>query len=300
MRNGLKLILAAGFGLAMLQGVSGAEDKPAAEKPMGEFKDAKEKLSYSIGVNIGNNLKRNGFEVDTEVLSGALKDAFAGKETKMTDPQAMEVIRAHQTELRNKQMEERKKVGEKNKQEGAAFLAENKKKDGIKVHEVKMPDGTTAEMQYKVITDGTGPIPKSTDTVTVNYRGTLINGTEFDSSAKHGQPLKFQVNRVVRGWTEALQLMKVGSKWQLFLSSTLAYGDSGSGPTIEPGATLIFDIELVSTEAPAPPPTPQPLTSDIIRVPSAEEIKKGAKIEVIKPEDAERMARGATNNPPKQ
>jgi FKBP-type peptidyl-prolyl cis-trans isomerase FklB len=299
MRNGLKLVLAAGFGLAMLQCVSGAEDKPAAEKPMAEFKDAKEKLSYSIGVNIGTNLKRNGYEVDTDVLAGALKDAYAGKETKMSDQQANEVLRANQAEMQKKRVEERKLAGDKNKQEGAAFLAENRKKEGIKTYEVKMPDGTTAEMQYKVITDGTGAIPKSNDTVTVNYRGTLVNGKEFDSSAKHGQPLKFQVNRVVRGWTEALEMMKVGSKWELYLPATLAYGDSGSGPMIEPGATLIFEIDLVSTEAPAPPPTPQPLTSDIIRVPSAEEIKKGAKIEVIKPEEAERMARGATNNPPK-
>ena len=145
-------------------------------------------------------------------------------------------------------------------------------------------------MQYKVITEGTGAIPKSNDTVTVNYRGTLINGKEFDSSAKlgpagqvPGQP------RVVRGWTEALQMMKAGSKWELYLPSTLAYGDHGYRPNIEPGATLIFEMELLGSEAPPPPPPPaQPLTSDIIRVPSAEELKKGAKIEVIKPEDLEK------------
>ena len=146
------------------------------------------------------------------------------------------------------------------------------------------------ELQYKVITEGTGAIPKTNDTVTVNYRGTLINGKEFDSSAKHGQPGKFQVNRVVRGWTEALQMMKVGSKWELYIPSSLAYGDYGSGPDIQPGATLIFEVELVSID------TPPPLTSDIIRVPSAEELKAGAKVEVIKPEDVEKAKAEAEKN----
>ena len=135
-------------------------------------------------------------------------------------------------------------------------------------------------------------MPKGSDTVTVNYRGTLVNGTEFDSSAKRGQPAKFQVGRVVRGWTEALQMMKTGSKWELYLPSTLAYGDGG-GPGIEPGSTLIFEVELVGTDTPQPAPPPQPLTSDIIRVPSAEELKKGAKIEVIKADELEKYTNSA-------
>jgi hypothetical protein len=164
-----------------------------------------------------------------------------------------------------------------------------------------LQNGTTAELQYKVITEGTGAIPKSNDTVTVNYRGTLINGKEFDSSAKHGaQPSKFQVGRVVRGWTEALQMMKAGSKWEIYLPSTLAYEDRGAGPNIEPGSTLIFEMELLSAETPAPPPPPQPLTSDIIRVPSAEELKKGAKIEVIKPEDLEKLTNAAAQKQEKK
>jgi hypothetical protein len=155
-------------------------------------------------------------------------------------------------------------------------------------------------MQYKVITEGTGAIPKSNDTVTVNYRGTLVNGKEFDSSAKRGQPAKFQVNRVVRGWTEALQMMKAGSKWEVYIPSALAYGDRGN-PSIEPGSTLIFEVELVGADAPAPPPPPaQPLTSDIIRVPSAEELKKGAKIEVIKAEDLEKLTNSAANKKPEK
>ena len=152
--------------------------------------------------------------------------------------------------------------------------------------------------RYKVLTEGTGPIPKSNDVVRVNYRGTFIDGKEFDSSAKHGgEPAKFPVNRVIRGWTEAIEMMKVGSKWELYVPSTLAYGDRGYGANIQPGSTLIFDVELVGIEPPPTPPTAQAqakqLTSDIIRVPSAEELKNGAKIEVIKAEDAERMAKEA-------
>ncbi|HWQ91484.1 MAG TPA: FKBP-type peptidyl-prolyl cis-trans isomerase, partial [Clostridia bacterium] len=154
-----------------------------------------------------------------------------------------------------------------------------------------------AEFQYKVITPGTGPTPGSNDTVTVNYRGTLIDGKEFDSSAKRGQPAKFQANRVIRGWAEALQMMPAGSKWELYIPAPLAYGEFGSGPLIKPGATLIFEVELLSTEAPKPPAPPQPLTSDIIKVPSAEEMKKGAKVEVLKPEDVERELKAATNKP---
>src|SRR5262249_19838059 len=159
------------------------------------------------------------------------------------------------------------------------FLAENKKKPGVKTHSVTLADGTTAEMQYKVITNGTGEMPKSNDIVVVNYKGTLINGKEFDSSAKHGGPLKRPANSLIRGWTEAVRRMRVGSKGELSVPSALAYGDRAAGPDIEPGATLIFEMELTGIEVPPPPPAPaQPLTSDIIRVPSAEELKKGAKI----------------------
>ncbi len=134
-------------------------------------------------------------------------------------------------------------------------------------------------------------MPKSNDTVTVNYRGTLVDGKEFDSSAKNGAPLKRAANQLIRGWTEALQMMKVGSKWELYLPSTLAYGDRAAGPLIEPGSTLIFEMELLGID------TPQPLTSDIIRVPSAEELKAGAKIEVLKPEEVEKQTKAATNKP---
>ncbi len=283
MKIGLKLILPACLGIAFLQAAVAADDKPA-------LKDEKEKVSYAIGMNVGNNLKRGGYDIDVEVLAGAIRDVIAGTEPKMTEVQAREALNGYQKELSAKKDAERKTSAEKNKKEGEAWLAENKRKTGVRVQEVKMPDGTMAELQYKVITEGTGAIPKTNDSVSVNYKGTLINGKEFDSSAKHGQPGKFQVNRVVRGWTEALQMMKTGSKWELYIPSTLGYGDYGSGPDILPGATLIFEVELLSID------TPPPLTSDIIRVPSAEELKAGAKVEVIKPEDVEKAKAEAEKN----
>jgi FKBP-type peptidyl-prolyl cis-trans isomerase len=302
MKIGLKTILAAGLGLAVLPPVSRAADAPAstpktnAAAPMAEFKDDKEKASYGVGMYFGNMIKGNNLDVDLDTVIGAMKDVLAGKEMKLTEAQGRDAIRAYQ-------MEAQKKAAEKNKKEGETFLAENKSKPGVKTHPVTLPDGTTAEMQYKVLKEGDGAMPKATDTVTVKYRGTLIDGKEFDNSEKHGGTSKFPVDGVVKGWTEALQMMKVGSKWELYLPSALAYGDQGR-PGIPAGSVLIFEMELVGTEAPAPPPQAQPLTSDIIKVPSAEELKKGAKIEVIKPEEAARQAeeaaKAASNNPAKK
>ena len=249
---------------ALVAGVIHAEDKPS-------LKDEKEKVSYSIGMNIGNNLKRNSYEVDADLIAKAIKDVLAGKETLLTEKEAQESIMAYQKEMRAKQEEKNKQLAEKNKKAGEAFLAENAKKPGV----VTTPSG----LQYKVITEGTGEIPKNGDTVSVNYKGTLIDGTEFDSSYKRGQPATFNVNGVIKGWTEALLLMKTGSKRELYIPASLAYGDRAQGAKIEPSSTLIFEVELVSTKSPTP------TTSDIIKVPSAEEFKAGAKIEVIKPED---------------
>jgi len=278
----LKLVTALWTGMAILQCSVFAEDKPA-------FKDDKEKASYGVGMTFGNQIKRAGFELDVDTVVSAMKDVLAGHELRLTDQQARETIMAYQQEAR-------KKTADKNKKEGEDFLAANLKKEGIKTHTVTFPDGKTADLQYHIITDGTGASPKSNDVVSVNYRGTLINGKEFDSSAKRGQPTKLAVNRFIKGWTESLQLMKVGSKWELFIPSTLGYGDGGSAG-IEPGSTLIFEVELLGIEPPqqqATTPNPaQPLTSDIIRVPSAEELKKGAKIEVIKPEEAAKAAEAA-------
>jgi FKBP-type peptidyl-prolyl cis-trans isomerase FklB len=247
----------------------------AADKPT--LTDPKQKLSYTIGMNLGNSWKNQDIDVDMEFVTRGVKDVLSGSPTLFNEQEAREIITAFQKELRTKQEEKRKVQGEKNKTEGATFLAENKGKPGVIT--------LTSGLQYKVVTEGNGEIPKATDMVKVHYRGTLLDGTEFDSSIKRGQPAVFGVNRVVKGWTEALQLMKVGSKWQLFIPSDLAYGEMGSG-RIAPNATLIFDVELLAIEAPTPPPpASQPVTSDIIKVPSAEELKKGGKIEVIKAED---------------
>ena len=253
----------------------------AADKP--EFKDSREKNSYSVGANWGNSLKKQEVDVDLEVLIRGLREAFVGQSA-LSDEQIRESMMALNKEIRAKQEEKRKQQGEKNKQEGEKFLAENKTKPGV----VALPSG----LQYKVLTDGSGESPKPGDVVTVNYRGTLIDGTEFDSSYKRGQPATFSVTGVIKGWTEALELMKPGAKWQLFIPSDLAYGERGSGPTIGPNAALQFEVELVSSKpaAPAPAAAPaQPVTSDIIKVPSKEELEKGAKIEVIKAADLEKL-----------
>src|SRR5207244_3442708 len=152
------------------------------------------------------------YDIDVDVLAGALRDVLGGKELKLTEVQAREALTAYAKEMSAKREEERAQKAEKNKKEGEEFLAANKKKEGVKTHMVQLADGKTAELQYKVLTEGTGPIPKSNDIVTVNYRGTLVNGTEFDSSTKQGAPMKRAANQVIRGWTEALMMMKAGSK----------------------------------------------------------------------------------------
>ncbi|MEI7938804.1 MAG: FKBP-type peptidyl-prolyl cis-trans isomerase [Verrucomicrobiota bacterium] len=310
MTTGFRIAMAVGFGVALLQLPAAAQDKSAAANvatnaPKLSPQEQKERWSYAIGVNIGNNIKRGGVDLDVDVLATAMKDMLAGKESKLTEQQSQEAFKTYQTESRSKQDELRKQSAEKNKKAGDAFLAENKNKPGVKTHTVSLPGGGTAELQYKVLTEGAGVIPKSNDVVLVNYHGRLLNGKEFDSSAKHGdKPARFPVNRVVRGWTEALQLMKTGAKWEIYLPANLAYGDNGNAPTIEPGATLVFDMELTGIEASppavAPPASVAPLTSDVIKVPSAEELKKGAKIEVIKAEDIEKMTNSAAQKPEKK
>jgi len=200
------------------------------------LKSQKEKMSYIIGMDIGNNLKKQSIDIDPNILGKGVKDALSGSQPLLTEQEIREATMAFQKEMMAKQEE----VAKKNKKEGEAFLAENKKKEGVKT----LPSG----LQYKVIKAGTGKKPKVTDTVTTNYRGTLINGTEFDSSYRRGQPVSFQVNGVIPGWTEALQLMEEGAKWQLFIPSNLAYGERGAGRDIGPNATLIFEIELLSIQ----------------------------------------------------
>ena len=206
----------------------------AQEKPV--LKDQKDKVSYVIGMDIGNNLKKQSVSVNSKIVAKGIEDALAGAKPLLTEQEVQETMMAFQKEMMAKQAE----VAKKNKTEGEAFLAENKKKEGVKA----LPSG----LQYKVIKAGTGKKPKLNDTVTVHYRGTLIDGTEFDSSYKRGQPVTFQVNGVIPGWTEALQLMEQGAKWQLFIPSNLAYGEKGAGGVIGPNATLIFEIELISIQ----------------------------------------------------
>ena len=210
------------------------------------LKTQKEKFSYALGMKMGQNLGKQSVPVDPAILARGLKDGMAGGKTLLTDDEAQAALKAVQDDLRAKQQakmqeaeEANKKVAEANKKEGEAFLAENKGKDGV----VTLPSG----LQYKILTAGTGPKPSTSDSVVCNYRGTFINGTEFDSSYKGGQPLTFPVTGVIKGWTEALQLMPVGSKWQLFVPSDLAYGDHGR-PGIAPASTLIFEVELLSIE----------------------------------------------------
>ena len=208
----------------------------AADAP--ELKNDKEKLSYSIGMDIGGNLKQGSVEVDPDMLAKGLKDSYGGGKTILTEDQARQAIADFQKTQMAKQAETMQKLSEKNKADGEKFLAENGKKEGVKT----LPSG----LQYKEITPGKGKSPKTTDTVTTHYKGTLIDGKEFDSSYKRGQPATFQVSGVIPGWTEALQLMKEGAKWQLFVPHNLAYGERGAGREIGPNATLIFEVELVS------------------------------------------------------
>lgn len=203
------------------------------------LKNEKDKVSYSIGINIGSNFKSQSVDINPDILIKGIKDAISGSKLLMTEKEIQETLTAFQKELTAKQSELAKTLTERNKKEGEVFLAANKGKDGVKT--------TASGLQYKIIKDGNGQMPKATDTVTVNYRGTLVDGTEFDSSYKRGEPATFPLNGVIPGWTEALQMMKVGSKWQLFLPSAIAYGERGAG-RIGPNATLIFEVELLSVK----------------------------------------------------
>ncbi len=223
----------------------------APKKAVTTLTTDKQKASYAIGMNWGTGLHHQDIDIDLDALMQGMKDAMTGGKTLMTEDEAKAALMKLQTEIQTKMQAKAAQESETNKKEGEAFLAANKTKEGV----VTLPDG----LQYKVISSGTGPKPKATDTVVCNYRGTLINGTEFDSSYKRGEPAEFQVGRVIKGWTEALQLMPVGSKWQLFIPSDLAYGPRGTpnGGPIGPNATLIFEVELLSIkEPPAPAPTP--------------------------------------------
>jgi FKBP-type peptidyl-prolyl cis-trans isomerase FklB len=209
------------------------------------LKTPKEKFSYALGMRMGSNLKKQEVPVDPAILERGLKDALAGGKTLLTDQEAQAAMMEVQADLHKKQEAKMQAEGAANKKQGEDFLAANKSKEGV----TTLPSG----LQYKILKEGTGPKPAASDTVECNYRGTLIDGKEFDSSAKHGGPASFPVSGVIKGWTEALQLMPVGSKWQLFIPADLAYGDRGAGADIGPDSTLIFDVELVSIKQPDKP-----------------------------------------------
>jgi FKBP-type peptidyl-prolyl cis-trans isomerase FklB len=218
-----------------------AEDQPA-------LKDTKDKVSYSFGLNVGFNLQRQKMDLNPDAFMAGLKDALSGKQPQLTEEQVREVMTQFQKDMDEKQ----KTAAQKNQTDGEKFLAENKNKPGVKT--------TASGLQYKVLKEGNGATPKPTDTVVVNYRGTLLDGTEFDSSYKRGQPATFPVNQVIKGWTEALQLMKAGSKYQLFIPADLAYGARGAGGEIGPNSTLIFEVELLDVK-PSASASPSPSAS---------------------------------------
>jgi FKBP-type peptidyl-prolyl cis-trans isomerase len=260
---------------------------------VGKFKDEVEKRSYAVGVIMAANtkmsLQRGNLEATPEVVAKAFSEALTSTNTLITEAEAREVMTAYTAEMKAKADETRKLEGEANKKKGEAYLVANKTKDGVVT--------TESGLQYKVITAGTGEKPKDTDTVSVNYRGTLIDGTEFDSSYTKGKPADLSLTRVIKGWSEGLKLMPVGSKYQFFIPSDLGYGERGGGPKIGPNSVLIFDVELIGIKPSPPLPSAQPgVTSDIIKVPSQEEMKKGAKPEVIKAGDVDKYVKqGAPN-----
>jgi FKBP-type peptidyl-prolyl cis-trans isomerase FklB len=209
--------------------------KPAPDLTLTTDKD---KDSYAIGMNIGKSLHRDAVDVDPQILLRGLKDAMFGGKTLLTDDEAKAAMSTLQAQVRKTQEDKAQIAADTNKKEGDAFLAENKTKQGV----VTLPSG----LQYKIVAEGTGPKPTASDSVVCNYRGTLLNGTEFDSSYKHGEAITIPVGRVIKGWSEALQLMPVGSKWQLFIPPDLAYGPRGAGNDIGPNSTIVFEVELIS------------------------------------------------------
>jgi FKBP-type peptidyl-prolyl cis-trans isomerase len=222
--------------ILLVNSVGHAQDKEKAPAGGAALKTTAQQASYGIGLDIGRNMKANAPDLDAKALAQGITDAFAGLEPKLTEEQVTAAMQAFQAAMEAKAAER----NAKNKRDGEAYLVANKKKEGV----VTLPSG----LQYKVIKKGNGAKPKATDTVRTHYHGTLISGEVFDSSVERGEPATFAVGGVIRGWTEALQLMPVGSKWRLFVPAALAYGPQARGAAIGPNSTLIFEIELLAIE----------------------------------------------------
>lgn len=228
----MRRLLSVSFALAVMVNMAAPQQTPPRE-----LKSLKDKASYAIGFNIGSSMKKDNLELDLALLFEGLRDALENRPRRMKDAEIQAVMKTFQEEVGKREQARAKAAGDVNAKQGAAFLAANGKKAGV----VTLPSG----LQYKVIRKGTGPTPTAQNTVKTHYRGTLIGGTEFDSSYSRGTPAEFPVTGVIRGWTEALQKMKVGGKWMLYIPSNLAYGPRGAGGDIGPNATLIFEIELL-------------------------------------------------------
>lgn len=223
----------------------------AQQKP--ELKEQKDKVSYSIGLDIGMTFKKQNLQLNPDALIAGARDGLAGAKPMLTEEEIKTTMVAFSQDMAQKQEAASKEQGAKNIAEGEKFLTENKTKEGVKT--------TASGLQYKALKEGSGPQPKATDTVVTHYRGTLINGTEFDSSYKRGEPAEFPLNRVIPGWTEGIQLMKVGSKYQFFIPSKLAYGDRPMGQDIAPNSTLVFEVELLGIKPPGATGSPSPAAS---------------------------------------
>lgn len=202
-----------------------------------KLENQKDKASYAIGFDLGKNLKKYSEDISLEKMIQGIRDGISGQKSALTEEETRKTLTEFQQNLIKKELERRKEVAIKNKVEEEKFLAENAKKEGVVT--------TASGLQYKVIREGNGPKPTLEDTVKVHYRGTFINGKEFDSSYKRGEPVTFELKNMIPGWIEALQMMKAGSKWQIFIPSSLAYGEQGAGDIIEPNSLLIFEVELL-------------------------------------------------------
>lgn len=229
----MRKLLTVGIGLSLLPGLVSSAEAPALE-------DEKQKLSYSIGYQVGGDFRRQGLEIDPELVVKGVLDAQAGSEPLMTPEEMRQALTELKRQAAAAAEQQREAQARKNRAEGEAFLAENAEKPGV----TTLPSG----LQYQVLAEGEGEPPAATDSVTVHYRGTLIDGTEFDSSYARGEPASFPLDRVIRGWTEGLQLMRPGAKYRLFVPSELAYGEGSAGSKIGPGSTLVFEVELLSVQ----------------------------------------------------